>query len=145
MAKNIEQAKLDYGLLVIRLFFVGMIFHGLMKLMNVPGTTGFFAHLGIPFPGLMAIVEPLVEVFGGFLIVLGFDTMVSGVLLAICMLVAIITTVIPIAASKGPLFGINGLTAILGLEAAYGFSALGLALTGPGKYRLSFMRGKAKG
>ncbi|HRH30776.1 MAG TPA: DoxX family protein [Candidatus Paceibacterota bacterium] len=112
------------GLLLIRLG-VGAIFltHGVSKLSNMDGVIGFFASLGIP--AFMAWVVAIVEAAGGLALILGVFTKISGVLLAITMLVAILKV-------KFPQGGFNASE----FELILLLASLGLSLTGPGKFAL---------
>jgi putative oxidoreductase len=118
---------MDYGLLVIRLGLAMFMYHGFQKLTGLEGTAGFFAGVGIPLAGVMAIVVALVEFFGGLAMLLGVATRVSGVLLSIVMLVAIIAVKLK-----------NGWPAFE-LDLAFLTMALGIALAGPGKFSLREM------
>lgn len=70
-----------------------MFAHGLQKLLG-PGPLGFgnnvLAGLGVPLPGLMGIVVTLVEVVGGFLLIIGLLSRLSALLLTIDLVVAIL-------------------------------------------------------
>lgn len=112
------------GLLLVRLG-VGAIFlsHGISKLSSMDGVIGFFASLGIP--AILAWIVALVETIGGIAMVLGVFTKISGVLLSVIMLVAIIKV-------KFPHGGFNASE----LELMLLLASLGISLTGPGKYAL---------
>lgn len=101
----------DWSILFIRLG-VGIIFlvHGLGKLFNIgpvalgiPGTTEFFASLGIPSPLFFAWLVALVESLGGLFIILGLFTRISALLVAIDIGVAILLVHLPkgFSASNG--------------------------------------------
>ncbi|MBK9385483.1 MAG: DoxX family protein [Planctomycetes bacterium] len=64
---------------------------GLGKLRNLERTSEFFASLGIPLPGAHAIGIGLLELVGGALLVLGFQTRSFAALLSATMLVALAT------------------------------------------------------
>ena len=72
------------------------IVHGAQKLFGlfggggISGTSGFFSQIGIPLPGVMAVVVALVEFFGGLFLLLGFMTQIAGLLIAIVLVVAIL-------------------------------------------------------
>jgi putative oxidoreductase len=76
------------GLLLLRIG-AGTIFlaHGWTKLTHMAGTMKFFAGLG--FPSWMAVLIGLLEVGGGILLIFGLFTRITGLLLAIEMVVAI--------------------------------------------------------
>lgn len=57
---------------------------------------GRFASIGIPFPDLMGPIVGIVEIISGGLIILGLLTRLAAVPLLIIMLVAIISTKVPI-------------------------------------------------
>ena len=84
----------SWGLTVLRVV-VGLVFfmHGYQKLFktHIPGVTGFFGHLGIPFPAVFAVVVTLLEFVGGILLIAGVATRVVAALLAIDILVAMLT------------------------------------------------------
>jgi putative oxidoreductase len=68
---------------------VGITFllHGLPKLTNLVGFTGFLTSLGIPVPGLVAVLILALEVGGGLLLITGLGTRWVSLLFAIQMLV----------------------------------------------------------
>ncbi len=124
-----------FGLLIIRLV-IGLLFigHGAQKLFGwfggygLKGTGGWFDSIGMK-PGVtMALFAGLAELVGGILFALGFLTPLAGIIIAGTMLIAIFKV-------HGP----NGLWATAnGYE--YNLTilvvAIGIALTGPGKYAL---------
>lgn len=63
--------------------------------------TGRFEKIGIPYPHLMAPFVGGVEIVFGSLILLGFFTGLATIPLLIDIVVAIITTKIPMLATKG--------------------------------------------
>jgi putative oxidoreductase len=83
-----------WAILPLRLV-VGIVFvmHGGQKLFQfgLGGTTAFMGQLGLPLPGLAALVVIAVELGGGLAILLGLFTRVVAVLLAFDMLVALLT------------------------------------------------------
>jgi putative oxidoreductase len=62
---------------------------GLGKLRNLERTGEYFASLGIPLPGAHAVGIGLLELVGGALLVLGWQTRTSAALLSATMLVAL--------------------------------------------------------
>lgn len=81
------------GITVLRIV-VGAVFlaHGAQKLFvyHIAGVSGMFSHIGIPLPGISAVVVSLVEFVGGIALVLGVATRLAAALIAIDMLVAIL-------------------------------------------------------
>ena len=79
------------GLLLLRVG-VGLVFfmHGLSKVQNIAGVTGFFAHLGLP--GFVAVAIAWLEVIGGVAIIIGVATRFFAFLFGVEMLVAIFIT-----------------------------------------------------
>ena len=123
-----RQAQIALGLIRIA---AGMVFmaHGYQKFftMGIEGTTGFFTQLGIPLPGIAAIVVATVELVGGFAFLAGFMTRLVAIPLAIDMATAIL-----VFHSKHGFFvpmGIEFVTLLL-------VSAIGLAIGGPGAFSL---------
>jgi putative oxidoreductase len=84
----------DRGLFLLRLA-LGVVFvmHGWQKLavFGHAGVTGFLTQLGVPFPGVNAVLITAVELGGGLLLLAGAFTRVAGTLIAFAMLVAVMT------------------------------------------------------
>src|SRR6516164_1477415 len=74
-------------------FAVGMVFlsTGWGKVHHIPMVTSFFESLGIPAPGLNAVVVGYSELICGSLLVLGLLTRLATVPLIASMCVAILT------------------------------------------------------
>ncbi len=123
-----QSPSLDRGLALLRLA-LGTIFiaHGGQKLLvfGLAGTTAFLESIGIPFPGLNAVVLTAVEVVGGAALLAGVFTRLTAVLLAFAMVVAVFAVHLP-----------NGYFMPDGVEFALtlGLTSLALAQTGPGRY-----------
>lgn len=83
----------DWGIFVLRVI-VGLVFlmHGGQKLFvyGFGGVAGSMAKLGIPLPGLSAVVVTTVEFLGGAALMAGLFTRWAAALLTINMLVAIL-------------------------------------------------------
>jgi putative oxidoreductase len=62
---------------------------------------GRFAKIGIPAPEVMAPFVGIVEVVGGLLVLIGFLTRLGAIALVIDMVVAIVSTKIPILIGHG--------------------------------------------
>jgi putative oxidoreductase len=105
---------------------------------------GWAASIGLPgLPPLVQALVAIAELGGGALLLLGALTPVAGLLVALDMLGAIITFVIP----HGGMAWISA-TPRLTLEKnlIYGAAALTLVLTGPGAYSLDALltRGRVR-
>ena len=126
---------INLGLLIIRLV-VGVLFigHGAQKLFGkfggygLKGTGGWFESIGMK-PGVtMALFAGLAELIGGILFAVGFLTPLASLLIAGTMIMAIVK----VHAPNGLWATSNGYEYNLTLLAV----AIGVALTGPGKYAL---------
>jgi putative oxidoreductase len=79
-------------LLVVRLYWGWAFFQtGKGKLMNLDQTTEFFASLGIPLPGVNAVMAAATECIGGLLLLLGLASRPAATLLSFTMIVAYLT------------------------------------------------------
>jgi putative oxidoreductase len=128
-----RQAQIALGLVRIA---AGVIFfaHGYQKFfaMGIEGTTGFFTQLGVPLPGIAAILVASLELVGGLLLIAGFMTRLIAIPLAIDM-----STAILLFHSKHGFFvpmGVEFVTLLL-------VSAIALAIAGPGAFSID---GKGK-
>src|ERR687893_1253593 len=87
-----------WGLAILRVV-VGIVFlvHGFQKLflMGFGGVAGMMEGLGVPAPGLFAVILTLVELLGGLALILGFFTRIAAIPLAVDMLVATLTVHLP--------------------------------------------------
>ena len=119
------------GLTILRVV-VGTVFfvHGLQKLflMGFGGVAGMLEGLGVPAPGLFAVILTLVELLGGLALMLGLFTRIAAIPLAVDMLVATLTVHLPngFSAQNG------GYEFTLVLLAA----SVALAVAGPGEAAL---------
>lgn len=51
-----------------------MVVYGVIKITSIPGTTGYMTKMGLPSPELFAWLAALIELIGGVLIVIGWQT-----------------------------------------------------------------------
>ena len=118
--------QIDLGLAVLRVV-TGLVFaaHGYQKffIMGIDGTTGFFTQLGVPLPGIAAILVATLELVGGIAVILGVFTRIIAVPLAIDLATAIV-----LFHAKNGFFVPAGIEFVLTLMAA----SIALALAGPG-------------
>lgn len=87
-------AKLESPFLLLVRVYWGWQFAqtGWGKLRHLPHVTHFFSTLGIPAPGPTAFFVSALELVGGILLIAGLGTRFIGLLLAIDMFVAYLTT-----------------------------------------------------
>lgn len=120
-----------WGLTILRVV-VGLVFfvHGFQKLflMGFGGVADMMGGLGVPAPGLFAVIVTLVELLGGLALILGLFTRLAAIPLAVDMLVATLTVHLPngFSAQNG------GYEFTLVLLAA----GVALAVAGPGEAAL---------
>jgi putative oxidoreductase len=122
---NIQKLML-YGPLPIRILAgITFIAHGIPKLSDPAMTQGFFGNIGLP-PEL-AIPIGLLEVFGGFALLVGIVTRIASILFILEMIGA------PIVAKLSEGF-VGGFELDLLLMSV----AISLLLTGPGKISVEY-------
>lgn len=121
----------------------GFIIHGWAKL-HTGSPTGFeklLVLLGVPFAHLMAWITPLVEIFGGVAILLGFLSGLAAIPLILTMLVALFSIHIKHGFSSintigldsnGPIFGQPGYE----INLLYIAGLLSLMFTGSGIFSI---------
>ncbi|HJU76015.1 MAG TPA: DoxX family protein [Gemmatimonadaceae bacterium] len=126
----IPTRRLDLALMLLRTV-VGAVFilHGWQKLfvLGFEGVTGGFTQMSIPAPEIVARVVPLVEFFGGILLVMGLFTRLAAFLLAMDMLAATM-----LVHYQAGFFLPNGYEFTLTLMGA----SLAVMLAGPGSFSL---------
>ncbi len=75
---------MDALLAVGRILLVGIfIFSGVMKFLDVAGTAAYIAGKGLPMPEVLAAAAGAVEVIGGLLVAVGWQTRLAAVALAL--------------------------------------------------------------
>lgn len=122
------QRQMEIGLGILRIA-TGLVFaaHGYQKFftMGIEGTTGFFTGLGIPLPGLTAILIATLELVGGLAFAAGLFTRLVAIPLALDMAGAIF-------------FFHRGFFVPKGVEfvGTLMFAAIALALGGPGAFSI---------
>ena len=83
--KNFENVLNLLGRIAIAALFLPA---GLNKLMAVEGTTGYFASLGLPAVAVLVWVVIAIEVLGGIALILGYQTRIVAIGLAIFTVLA---------------------------------------------------------
>src|SRR4051812_4215845 len=79
------------------------LWEGILKFVYANQGVGRFAKLGIPAPAAMATFDGVLEIVGGVLMITGFLTRLIAVPFIIEMLVAMLTTKIPLYLGTYPL------------------------------------------
>lgn len=125
------------GKLILRLSVGGMmLLHGLHKMTHgVSGIMGLFASKGIP--GFFAYFAYVGEVIAPILVLIGFYTRISALVIGGTIIVAILT------AHAGDIFSLTR-TGAWGIELQmfYVFGAIAIYLLGAGKYSMDVKKGR---
>ena len=104
MLDRVLHTRDSTAVLLIRLMVGLVVFfpEGLQKLL-FPALLGAgrFAKIGIPWPGIMGPLVGIVETLSGALIIAGLLTRIAAIPLVVIMLVAIISTKVPILVGRG--------------------------------------------
>lgn len=83
--KNYQNTWNLFGRLLIAAMFLPA---GLSKLNAFDGTAGYFASLGLPMPTLALVIAIAVEVLGSIALIVGYQTRVIAIVMAIFTLAA---------------------------------------------------------
>lgn len=75
-----QSALVLIGRILIAVIF---IVSGFGKITNIGGTAGYFGSMGLPLPVVTAWIVALLELVGGLAIVVGFQTRIAALLLAL--------------------------------------------------------------
>jgi putative oxidoreductase len=85
---NLEKHS-DTAALIGRLFLASMfLLFGYGKITAYAGTVGYMGSLGLPAPALFAVLATIIEIVGGLLILVGYQTRIVALGLAIYVLVS---------------------------------------------------------
>lgn len=79
----------DPALLIARIL-VGILFliAAYNKMKGIGGTAGYFGRLGIPAPEVMVWVALAIEIIGGILLIVGYQTRLAALMLGVFVVVA---------------------------------------------------------
>ena len=140
----------SYSPLVLRLITgIGFMAHGWAKLSR--GTAGFekmLLQLGVPFPHVMGIVVPYIELLGGVALLVGLWIRIVSPLLMVTMLVAMFTIHIHYGFSSIKTIGLNAGGPVFGppgyeINLLYVAILLSLVITGAGRFSVDAMLGSS--
>ena len=85
---NLEKYS-DAAALIGRLFFSSMfLVFGYGKLTGFSGTVGYMESLGLPAPALFTVLAIIIEIGGGLLMLVGYETRLVSLGLAIYVLIS---------------------------------------------------------
>ena len=78
------------NVLLVGRILIGILFlvAGIMKVMNIAGTTGYMTKLGFPAPELMAYLSTIIELASGVLLIIGWQTRRVAWLLVVYVVIA---------------------------------------------------------
>ena len=78
------------NMLLIGRILIGILFlvAGVMKAMNIAGTTAYMTRLGFPAPELMAYLSTVIELASGVLLIIGWQTRRVAWLLVVYLAIA---------------------------------------------------------
>ena len=85
MFANLQNPLNLAGRLLIAALFLPA---GISKIAGFAGTVGYIGSVGLPLPALGAVLAIAVEVLGGLALILGYQTRIAAVVLALFTLVA---------------------------------------------------------
>lgn len=139
--------KKEWAYLLLRVVIgFGFVSHGWVKFSR--GTAGFeklLTQTGVPFAHFFSWVVPLIEVSGGFALILGIFVVLAAIPLIATMLVAMVTIQFNYGYSavntigltpQGPVFGPPGYE----INLLYIAGLIVLIVNGSGKYSLGSLR-----
>jgi putative oxidoreductase len=83
------EGQSDIALLVGRLFYSSLFWlYGYFKLTGYAGTVGYMEKQGLPAPALFAVLAIIFELGGGVLMLIGYQTRLVALALAVYVLIA---------------------------------------------------------
>ena len=88
-APTANTARRETGMLIARLLLAALfLISGLAKVGAAEGTTAYIASAGLPFPALLYWLTLAVEVGGGALLIIGYQTRYAALVLGLFTLAA---------------------------------------------------------
>lgn len=106
------------------------ILAGYGKLTGIAGTAGWFGSIGLPFPMVVAVLVGLLELFGGLAILVGYQTRLAAIALAVFTIAATLIAHLDFADQVQLLFFQKNLAIAGGLAVLAAFGAGALSIDG---------------
>ncbi len=85
MSKNLSSEMVFIGRVLLVLLFLPA---GLGKITDIAGTVGYINSVGLPFANLAAVAALLIEILGSLCLLVGYQTRIASMVLAIFTLFA---------------------------------------------------------
>ena len=127
---NLRTYAVPLGRLLLSAVF---IWAGIGKLMDPAGTAGYFAHVNIPAPAVMVWIAIIIELIGGLMILVGFQTRWVALVLAIFCLVTGFGVHLPVGDLANMTHFYKNLAMAGGFLYVFAFGAGTWSVDGPGK------------
>ncbi len=110
------------------LLSVMFIYAGFGKLMDISGTAGWFGSIGLPAPTIVAVLVGLLEFVGGLAILVGFQTRIVALALAVFTIAATLIAHTNLADQVQQLFFLKNLGVAGGFLLLFAFGAGSLSV-----------------
>jgi putative oxidoreductase len=128
--ENLRTYAVPLGRLLLSAVF---IWAGIGKLMDPTGTAAYFAHVHIPAPAVMVWIAIIIELIGGLMILVGFQTRWVALVLAIFCLVTGFGVHLPVGDLPNMTHFYKNLAMAGGFLYVFAFGAGTWSVDGPGK------------
>ena len=109
------------------------IWAGIGKLTNPAGTAQYFAHANIPIPDVMVWIVLIIELVGGILVLIGYQTRWAALVLAIFCVLTGVMVHLPVGDQANMTHLFKNLAMAGGFLYVFAFGAGVLSVDGPGK------------
>jgi len=128
--ENLRGYAAPLGRVLMAIIF---ILAGFQKLQNPSGTAQYFAHVNIPLPDIAVWVSIVVELIGGLLILVGFQTRWVAIILAAFCLVTGFGVHLPVGDQNNMIHFLKNLAMAGGFLYIFAYGAGKLSIDGPNK------------
>jgi putative oxidoreductase len=128
--ENARTWAVPLGRLLLSVIF---ILAGFQKLQNPSGSAQYFAHVNIPLPDIAVWVAIVVELIGGLLLLVGYQTRWVALVLAIFCLITGFGVHLPAGDQANMINFLKNLAMAGGFLYVFAFGAGKLSVDGPGK------------